>query len=64
MPKSAVYLMQTTLLRTILSLCDYSGVWSEPYAVAGYDVVRIDLQDGQDVRLLKYPARSSNNDSE
>ena len=42
-------------LKTILSLCDYSGVWSEPYKEAGYDVVRIDLKYGKDVRLLEYP---------
>lgn len=29
--------------RLILSLCDYSGVWSQPYVDAGYKVVRIDL---------------------
>lgn len=40
---------------TILSLCDYSGVWSAPYRAAGYHVVQIDLQYGQDVRLLEYP---------
>lgn len=27
----------------VLSLCDYSGVWSQPYADAGYRVVCIDL---------------------
>lgn len=37
----------------ILSLCDHSGAWSRPYAEAGYDVRRVDLQDGQDVRLLE-----------
>lgn len=41
--------------RKILSLCDYSGVWSQPYVDAGYDVIRIDLQRGQDVRLFQYP---------
>lgn len=40
--------------RLILSLCDFSGVWSEPYRVAGYDVIRVDLQDGQDVRLMQW----------
>jgi hypothetical protein len=40
----------------ILSLCDRSGVWSQPYADDGYDVRRIDLADGQDVRLLPLPA--------
>lgn len=40
-------------MKRILSLCDHSGNWSKPYADAGYDVVRIDLQDcGRDVRLL------------
>jgi len=29
--------------RLILSLCDYSGVWSRPYVEAGYRVVRVDL---------------------
>jgi hypothetical protein len=47
--------MQRTLTKTILSLCDHSGTWSAPYTEAGYDVHRVDLQDGQDVRLLEYP---------
>lgn len=38
----------------ILSLCDYSGAWSEPYRLAGYDVRRVDLQHGQDVRLIEH----------
>ncbi len=43
--------------RTILSLCDYSGAWSQPYRDAGYTVIQVDLKHGQDVRLLKYPGR-------
>ncbi len=39
-------------MKTILSFCDFTGNWSRPYEEAGYDVVRIDLQNGQDVRLL------------
>lgn len=39
----------------ILSLCDYSGVWSAPYREAGYEVVQVDLDHGQDVRLLEHP---------
>jgi hypothetical protein len=39
--------------RTILSLCDYTGNWSRPYEEAGYQVIRVDLQHGQDVRLLR-----------
>ena len=45
---------------TVLSLCDESGVWSEPYVQAGYDVRRVDLAHGADVRLfqaLPYPVR-------
>ncbi len=37
----------------ILSLCDYSGNWSRPYEEAGYEVMRVDLQRGQDVRLMR-----------
>jgi len=29
--------------KLILSLCDYSGAWSQPYVDAGYKVVRVDL---------------------
>ena len=39
--------------KTILSLFDYSGSWSQPYVDAGYEVVRVDLKStGQDVRLI------------
>jgi hypothetical protein len=40
-------------MKTILSLCDHSGAWSQPYADAGYKVIRVDLQEGRDVRLLQ-----------
>ncbi len=40
----------------ILSLCDYTGNWSRPYAEAGYEVRCIDLQHGQDVRTLPFIA--------
>jgi hypothetical protein len=40
-------------MKTILSLCDHTGAWSRPYEEAGYEVVRVDLLDGRDVRLLK-----------
>lgn len=42
-------------MKKIISLCDFSGAWSQPYVDAGgYDVIRIDLQrDGRDVRLLE-----------
>lgn len=39
----------------ILSLCDLTGVWSQPYRDAGYYVEQVDLQrDGRDV-LLRQP---------
>lgn len=41
----------------ILSLYDYSGVWSQPYRDDGYDVLQVDLRHGQDVRLLALPDR-------
>jgi hypothetical protein len=41
--------------RNILSLCDHSGTWSDPYRKAGYSVIQIDLKHGQDVRLMTLP---------
>lgn len=38
--------------KVILSLCDYSGVWADPYREAGYNVIQVDIKQGQDVRLL------------
>lgn len=43
--------------QTILSLCDRTGNWSRPYEEDNYDVVRVDLADGKDVRLLELPNR-------
>jgi hypothetical protein len=43
--------------RVILSLCDLTGNWPSPYAEAGYDVRLVDLEHGQDVRLLEYPGK-------
>lgn len=34
---------------TVISLFDASGAWSQPWLDAGYNVVRYDLQDGQDI---------------
>lgn len=39
---------------TILSLCDYSGTWSQPYRDAGYDVIQVDLKHGQDIRNFRF----------
>jgi hypothetical protein len=38
--------------RVILDLCAGTGAWSQPYADAGYTVQRVELDAGQDVRLL------------
>lgn len=38
---------------TILSLCDRTGIMCQPYRDAGYDVLQLDLEHGQDVRLFK-----------
>ena len=35
--------------KAIISLFDHTGNWSRPWAEAGYNVVRVDLQDGIDV---------------
>lgn len=40
-------------MMTILSLCDYTGEWPRPYREAGYDVITVDIQHGQDVRLMR-----------
>lgn len=41
--------------RLILSLCDLSGGWSQPYREAGYPVLQMDLQLNplDDIRLLR-----------
>lgn len=36
-------------MRTILSLCDYSGEWPRPYQEAGYNVVQVDIKLGTDL---------------
>lgn len=42
-------------MRTILSLCDFTGNWPQPYAEAGYKVISVDLKHGTDVRLMEAP---------
>jgi len=45
--------------RTILSLCDLTGTWSQPYVDAGYNVVRFDIQRdaAEDIRMLQFPGK-------
>ena len=40
-------------LKTILSLCDHSGNWPRFYREAGYNVISLDIKNGDDVRLLE-----------
>lgn len=40
---------------TVISLCDYSGIWSQPYRDAGYQVIQVDLKTGGDARLFPSP---------
>ena len=44
--------MPKPLIPTILSLCDGTGAWAEPYREAGYTIFPIDIKAGQDIRLL------------
>jgi|SRR5579862_805609 len=41
--------------RLIISLCDASGVWSDPYRAAGYEVIQVDVALGRDVRTFNAP---------
>ena len=43
----------------ILSLCDFTGNWSRPYELAGYEVIRVDLgsRGRGDVRLMRHLGR-------
>lgn len=44
--------------RIILDLCGGSGAWSKPYKDNGYTVLKFDIKDGQDIRLLPvFPGR-------
>lgn len=42
-------------VKTIISLCDYTGNWCKPYRDAGYTVIQVDVKHGQDVRLMRWP---------
>lgn len=43
--------------KIILSLCDFTGAWCQPYRDAGYDVRQVDLKRGDDIRLLPWPGK-------
>lgn len=44
--------------KRILSLCDSTGIWSQPYRDAGYEVIQVDLDHGKDVRLFEYTEKA------
>lgn len=39
--------------KLLISLCDYSGRWSQPYVDAGWEVIRVDIKTGGDARKFK-----------
>lgn len=43
-------------MKTILSLFDYSGAWSNPYREAGYNVIQVDIKHGDDIMTYDYKA--------
>lgn len=45
------------MVKTILSLCDFTGIWSQPYRDAGYEVIQVDLEHGKDVRLFQFTGK-------
>jgi hypothetical protein len=45
----------STVSNIILSLCDHSGVWSNPYREAGYTVIQVDKKLGEDALLWPSP---------
>lgn len=48
------------MIKTILSLYDFSGQFSNAYRTAGYEVIQVDyMLNGIDVRLMKHAAARS-----
>ncbi len=44
-------------MKTILSLCDFTGEWPRPYRENGYNIIQVDIKYGQDViELASHPA--------
>jgi len=41
-------------MKTLLSLYDFSGIWSKPYRDAGYTVYQIDIKNGVDLLTWDY----------
>ena len=40
------------LIKTIVSVFDFSGEWSRPYAENGYEVIQIDIKKGKDISTI------------
>lgn len=47
-------------MKRLLSLFDYTGNWSRPYREAGWSVVQVDIQLGQDILLWNYRQHPDN----
>jgi len=41
-------------MKTILSLFDHSGNWSQPYRENGYNVIQVDIEHGDDIMTYDY----------
>jgi len=44
------------MTKTILSLFDRTGNWSQPYRDAGYNVIQVDIQLGHDIMTFDHKA--------
>jgi hypothetical protein len=49
-------------MKTLLSLFDYSGTWSEPFAAAGWDVIQWDIKLDAFMDINLFDAGSGCND--
>lgn len=46
--------------KTILSLFDATGNWSQPWVKAGYNVIQLDIQNGVDINALSIESLADN----
>lgn len=46
--------MNSKYPKTLISLFDHSGNWSKPYKKAGWNVIQVDIKNGQDIMTWDY----------
>lgn len=39
-------------MKTLISLFDYNGAWSEPFALNGWNVIQLDIKHGFDIMKI------------